>query len=204
MRDLLPEYAHGVLGADDAARVAEHLDACALCSAELALLGRVQNGLALGVPRMDVAAIVAALPKPLSQPLSQPLSEPLSQPLSKPRLAVRVMPRRWVSRHVWQYAAAAGLVLAFGGGIVWRSASDAELVRVADSTFVAMAAGTESTQTPASARAEEGITFGGGLSDLSLNDLQALLGQMDSVRTLPSMDPESMTPVIMNEGGKTL
>src|SRR5512133_1917191 len=96
MRDLLPEYALGVLGADDAARVAEHLGACAECRAELALLDRVQDGLALGVPRMDVAAIVAALPKP--------------QP------AVRVMPRRVVSRHVWQYAAAAGLVLVVGGG----------------------------------------------------------------------------------------
>ncbi|MDP1892315.1 MAG: hypothetical protein Q8K55_15615, partial [Gemmatimonadaceae bacterium] len=127
-----------------------------------------------------------------------------AQPLPKPQPAVRVMPRRWVSRHVWQYAAAAGLVLVVGGGIVWRSAPDAELVRVADSSFVAVAAGAESTQTPASARTDDGISFGGGLSDLSVNDLQALLGQMDSVRTLPSMDPESMTPVIMNEGGKTL
>jgi len=67
-----------------------------------------------------------------------------------------------------------------------------------------VAAGAESTQSPASSRAEDGISFGGGLSDLSVNDLQALLGQMDSVRTLPSTDPESMTPVIMNEGGKTL
>ena len=184
MRDLLPEYAHGVLGADDAARVAEHLAACATCRAELALLGRVQDGLALGVPRMDVAAIVAALPKP--------------QP------AVRVMPRRWVSRHVWQYAAAAGLVLVAGGGIVWRSAPDTEAVRVADSSHVAVAINAESTQSSASSRSDDGITFGGGLSDLSLNDLQALLGQVDSVRKLPSTDPESMTPVIMNEGGKTL
>ncbi|MDP1891139.1 MAG: zf-HC2 domain-containing protein, partial [Gemmatimonadaceae bacterium] len=72
MRDLLPEYAHGVLGADDAARVAEHLAACAMCRAELALFGRVQGALAMGVPRMDVAAIVAALPKPLAQPLPKP------------------------------------------------------------------------------------------------------------------------------------
>lgn len=184
MRDLLPEYARGVLGADDAARVAGHLAACAMCRAELALLGRVQDGLSLGVPRMDVAAIVAALPRP--------------QP------SVRVMPRRWVSRHVWQYAAAAGLVLVAGGGIVWRRAPDREAVRVADSSRVAVVPGAESTQSSASVLPANGITFGGGLSDLSLNDLQALLGQMDSVRTLPSMDPESMTPVIMNEGGKTL
>jgi len=184
MRDLLPEYAHGVLGAADAARVAEHLASCTMCRAELALLGRVQHGLALGVPRVDVAVIVAALPKTPS--------------------AARVAPRRWVSRHVWEYAAAAGLVLVVGGGIVWRRAPDADAVRLADSSHVAMVAATESTQSPAPALPEDGITFGGGLSDLSLNDLQSLLGQLDSVRTLPSTDPESMTPVIMNEGGKTL
>lgn len=184
MRDLLPEYVHGVLGADDAARVCAHLATCAECRAELALLGRAQDGLSLGVPRMNVAAIAAALPQAPTP--------------------VRVMPRRWVSRQVWQYAAAAGLVLVAGGGIVWRRAPDADAVRVADSSHVAMVAGAESTQSPASLRSEDGITFGGGLSDLSVNDLQVLLGQMDSVRTLPSMDPESMTPVIMNEGGKTL
>jgi anti-sigma factor RsiW len=183
MRDLLPEYAHGVLGAADAAQVAEHLASCGECRAELALLTRVQGALALGVPRMDVAAIAAALPK--------------ATPV------VRVMPRRWVSRHVWQYAAAAGLVLIVGGGIVWRGAPATDAVRVADSSHVVAAAGPESTQSPA-VRSVDGITFGGGLSDLSLNDLQALLGQMDSVRTLPSTDPESMTPVILNEGGKTL
>lgn len=184
MRDLLPEYAHGVLEADDAARVTEHLATCAMCRAELALLGRVRDSLALDVPHLNVAAIVAALPKP--------------------RPAVRAMPRRWVSRHAWRYAAAAGLVLVVGGGIVWRRAPDAAAVRVADSSQVAVAVGAESTRSSASRQPEHGITFGGGLSDLSLNDLQALLGQMDSIRTLPSTDPESMTPVIMNEGGKTL
>jgi anti-sigma factor RsiW len=184
MRDLLPEYAHGVLGAEDAVRVAEHLAACATCRAEVALLARVQGALALGVPRMDVAAIAAALPKAPA--------------------AVRVMPRRRVSRHVWQYAAAAGLVLVVGGGIVWRRAPEADAVRVADSSHAAAMVGAKPAQSPALAQSADGITFGGGLSDLSLNDLQSLLGQMDSVRTLPSTDPESMTPVILNEGGKTL
>ena len=56
-----------------------------------------------------------------------------------------------------------------------------------------------------SAHADEGISFGGGLSDLSVEDLQTLLGQMSSIKALPSTDPESMTPVIAtNEGGKTL
>ena len=186
MRDLLPEYALGLLETADANRVAQHLAACETCRAELALLGQVRAGVTLGVPRMDVAAIVSALPAPAAQ----------SQP------TIRLAPRRTAVRHLWQYAAAAGLVLLVGGGIVWRSGPERELAQVADSTVVA-AVPAESVQVQGTP--DDGITFGGGLSDLSLDDLQALLGQMDSVRTLPSSDPESVTPVIaMNEGGKTL
>jgi anti-sigma factor RsiW len=186
MRDLLPEYAHGVLKAEAAARVAAHLAVCEACRGEFALLNRARAALSLGMPHMDVAAIVRALPA----------APATLQP------ARRVAPRRRVSQHVWQYAAAAGLVLAVGGGIVWQRTSQAPSARVADSAHVATVP-VESTQAPAPS--DDGITFGGGLSDLSLNDLQALLGQMDSIRTLPSTDPESMTPVIaMNEGGKTL
>jgi hypothetical protein len=82
-----------------------------------------------------------------------------------------------------------------------------EPVRVADSAAVA-AHGHVATGTPVRgvlpAGARDGISFGGGLSDLSVTDLQALLVQMDSVKTLPSRDPASMTPVIdVKEGGKS-
>jgi hypothetical protein len=193
MRDLLPEYAHGVLEGADAARVASHVMECAACREELALLGQVRSALAQGAPVMDVAAIVRALPAAPAAPTVAPK-------------AVRGGAMRgWVSRHTWQYAAAAGLVLAVGSGIVWRRAPVDTVMRLADSAHVGATAGAESTTARAVKSEETGITFGGGLSDLSLNDLQALLGQMDSVRTLPSVDPESMTPVIaMTEGGKTL
>jgi len=184
MRDLLPEYAHGALAAADAARVAEHLAACAECRHEVVLLGRLRDGMTLGVPRIDVAAIVAALPAP--------------------RAGVRPAARRWTTRHAWQYAVAAGLVLSVGSGIVWQRAAGSGSSRVADSTRVRSAVGTAPAQS-AVTREDGGISFGGGLSDLSVNDLQALLGQVDSLRALPSTDPASMTPVIaMNEGGKTL
>ncbi|MDQ8154632.1 MAG: zf-HC2 domain-containing protein [Gemmatimonadota bacterium] len=191
VRDLLPEYAHGVLEADDAARVTAHLADCAMCREELALLGQVRAALEKGAPVIDVAAIVRALP-----------AAPAAQPSQRRPEAQRAA-RGWVSRHTWHYAAAAGLVLAVGSGIVWRRGAVDPTVRLADSSHVRAAA--ESTAPQAAGAEEDGIMFGGGLSDLSVNDLQALLGQMDSVRTLPSVDPESMTPVIaMTEGGKTL
>ncbi|MBM3906597.1 MAG: zf-HC2 domain-containing protein [Gemmatimonadetes bacterium] len=185
MRDLLPEYAVGVTGVDDAARVSAHLATCEACRAELALLKQARAGLSLGVPRMDVAAIVSALPAPATA----------SRPL-------RAAPRWTIGRHVWQFATAAGLVLLVGGGLIWQRDRAAPTALVADTAAVATATEEPVAVTPASA--ESGISFGGGLSDLSLEDLQALLGQMDSLKTLPSTDPESMTPVIaMNEGGTT-
>ncbi|HEY3286755.1 MAG TPA: zf-HC2 domain-containing protein [Gemmatimonadaceae bacterium] len=188
MRDLLPDYALGALAAEDATRVGSHLAVCASCRAELALLAQVRAGLALAAPRIDVAAIVSALPAP---------------PTAAPRaLGIVRAPLR---RHLWQYATAAGLLLVAGGGLFWRSSVTETGVRVADSSYVRLATPSESTVSPAAGAAGDGITFGGGLSDLTLEELQTLLGQMDSVRSLPSTDPESVTPVIaMNEGGKTL
>ncbi|MBI2409357.1 MAG: hypothetical protein HYV19_13765 [Gemmatimonadetes bacterium] len=186
VRDLLPEYAHGLLEGNEAALVAEQVAACAMCREELALLGQVNEGLTRGAPRVDVAAIVRALPTAATPRLAQTTS------------------RRWVSRHVWQYATAAGLILVAGSGIVWKYEPDGQVTRVADSSHVATTAA-DVAPSAASMSADEGITFGGGLSDLSVDDLQLLLGQMDSLRTLPSTDPQSVTPVIaINDGGKTL
>ncbi len=188
MRDLLPEHALGLLPAAEAARVAQHLAECATCRADLVLLKQVRAAQSLGVPRMDVAAIASALP---------------SAPATS-RPAQRIASHRWFGGHAWQYAAAAGLVLVVGGGIVWRAMPTGEEARLADSSRVVVAP-VESAGVREPLPADDGISFGGGLSDLSVDDLQALLGQMDSVRTLPSSDPESVTPVIaMNEGGKTL
>ena len=189
MRDLLPEYAHGVLGAEAAARVSAHLDACDACRAELALLAQLRAGLDVDTPRIDVAAIARALPV-----------------TSQAQPALRPVRGRGIRRQVWQYAAAAGLVLAVGGGLVLRNGASGPGVRVADTAHVQVPGATQAwAPTATSTPEDDGITFGGGLSDLTLEELQALLGQMDSVRTLPSSDPESVTPVIaMNEGGKTL
>lgn len=57
IRDQLPEYVHGVLPADVAARVDAHLGGCAECRAEVALLGSVRAALASFTPGVDVASI---------------------------------------------------------------------------------------------------------------------------------------------------
>jgi len=189
MRDQLPEYVHGTLSADAAARVDRHLEGCASCRHEVVVLKSVRAVAALRTPAVDVSAIVAALPAPPARVL---VLEPRS--------------RRFTVRH-WQYAAAAVLVLAVGTTTMWRAAPVADPMRVADSATVVaplpLAADTPvAVALPAAVR--DGMSLGGGLSDLSVADLQALLIQMDSVKILPSRDPASMTPVIeVKEGGKS-
>lgn len=189
MRDQLPEYVHGLLSAADASRVDAHLEGCADCRAEVALLGKARVALSLGAPRIDVASVVAALPAP--------------------RVTARRAPRRASRRFAvaasWRYAAAAALVLVVGSSALWRRAPGGADQRVADSSSAVAVPETTTSVSPAPEQPKDGITFGGGLSDLSLDDLQSLLGQMDSVKTLPSTNPESMTPIIaLKEGGKSL
>lgn len=199
IRDQLPEYVHGVLAADAAARIDAHLDGCEDCRAEVALLGKARAAMALFTPKMDVASIAAALPAPRVASRMAPSVAP--------RVTARRTPRRFAVSAAWQYAAAAALVLAVGSSALWLGAPEQAAQRVADSSSTAVSGTAAAVPAGAAvvAQSENGMTFGGGLSDLSLDDLQSLLGQMDSVRTLPSSDPSSMTPVLtVNEGGKSL
>lgn len=188
MRDQLPGYVHGLLSAAEVSIVDAHLEGCEDCCAEVALLGKARVALSLGVPRIDVASVVSVLPAP---------------PVTL-RRAPRNASRRFAVAGAWKYAAAAALVLAVGSSALWHRARGTTDQHVADSSSVVVPE-TTAAVSPAPAQSEDGITFGGGLSDLSLDDLQSLLGQLDSVKTLPSTNPESMTPIILlKEGGKSL
>ncbi|HEY5491670.1 MAG TPA: zf-HC2 domain-containing protein [Gemmatimonadaceae bacterium] len=186
MRDQLPGYVHGLLSAAEVSIVDAHLEGCEDCRAEVALLGKARVALSLGVPRIDVASVVSVLPAP---------------PVTL-RRAPHSTSRRLAVAGAWKYAAAAALVLAVGSSALWHRARGTTDQHVADSSSVVVP---ETTAAVLPAQSEDGITFGGGLSDLSLDDLQSLLGQLDSVKTLPSTNPESMTPIIsLKEGGKSL
>lgn len=62
MRDLLPDFVRGTLGAEALRRVEGHVAHCGPCTEEAALLRLLGRALA-PAPAVDVAAIVARLPK---------------------------------------------------------------------------------------------------------------------------------------------
>lgn len=59
IRDVLPDWVHGSLDAGAAAAVANHVASCAACTAEAELLRAVRG--VLGEPRIDVDRIAAAV-----------------------------------------------------------------------------------------------------------------------------------------------
>lgn len=186
MRDVLPDYALGLLQADEAAGVAAHVAECELCRAELSLLQQVRAGITISTPRVNVAAIVRALPMPPGR-------------LVVPRgLAARA----WGTSRRWQLAAASVVLLL--GGEMWRRRVPVEQQEQVADSAQGMRGGVDVAM-KAVVNVDHGISLVDELSDMSLDDLQQLLGQIDSVRTLPNADPESVTPVIAtSEKGDTL
>jgi anti-sigma factor RsiW len=197
MRDRLPDYVHGKLSAAARSAVAGHLAACAECAAEVGLIEAVSR--AFAAPRVNVAGIVAALP---------------------------AAPVRGSRRTGWgvasRIAAAIGIVAigAFSAVAVrnWERAPGRRAsAETAPSPAVLAAApaparpAVTSADSPAVrkraevsiAQSRPAISFGGGLSDLSDDQLDTLLGELDGLDALPSVEPEThLTPILPpNDGG---
>lgn len=106
-REMLPEQAAGSLQGDSARRMTAHLDECADCVEELAVL-RSARAVLLRAPAVDVSRIATGVAQ-----------------ATRARAAVPVRaPRRWVGLR----AAAALLVVAAGATsvVLWNGGADAD------------------------------------------------------------------------------
>jgi anti-sigma factor RsiW len=173
IRELLPEYLHDRLDAAARARVAAHLTACEDCRAELATLEAVQRAYSRS-PAIDTAAIVRALPRP----------------------AVRVRStRRPVA---WQIAAAVSFISLGGISlVVARSFFDGGAPVTAPAVVAPAGAGASASDSPRVAQAgttspalRPAISFGGGVDDLTAEDVESLLGALESLEAAPPVEPE--------------
>ena len=176
MRDLLPDYVQGTLPGVTLSRVEAHVGACRDCAAEVALLRAIQA--AFPTPPVDVRRIVAALPAP----------------------SARAARRQSVVASRWRFAAAAtviavaGLSLAVLRGTFIRAGDQKAALAVRGVVLPASPAATPGAALvpvahPAGAAA--GLTFDGGLSDLTDQQLQTLLREIDALDAKPNAEPES-------------
>jgi len=197
MRDLLPDFVHGTLPAGERVRVAEHVAACADCAAEVGLIRSVRRTFSVATPTVNVVRIVAALP---------------GAPAARARSGARSV--------VWRIAAAFGLVALGSLSVVLlrRAFEQAPVVasvppdaRVPGAPRAgpdALPAAKQVAVTPrareiAAATPEDGLSFGGGLSDLTDEQLKALLLEIDGIQATPSVEPEVRTTPILppRDGG---
>ena len=204
LRDLLPLLASGGTGpaaADAEAHVAE----CGACREELALILASRRAL-MQVPAIDIARIARAVPAYRDAAPGEAKVVPIAS-------------RRRVAR-VWRIAAAALIVVAGGTALVARQAADdtgpgAVAETGAGDQLPANVSGPNGAplaadpviavgEPPASptVAAETGaqMTFGGGLDDLSEDELVAILAALDDEEDVVPADPDSAFPAMSLDG----
>jgi anti-sigma factor RsiW len=187
VRELLPELLHGKLTTDVRESVESHVATCHECADELAVLRTARRVLA-AAPAVDVASIVRALPAP-------------------PR--ARVVPAQR-GRNIFRIAAAVSLIslggvslavtrsFFVGRGSTATTDSVASLVTPApdDDSVQLVLADPAARRTGSDGQLE--LTVGGGVSDLGIDDLRTLLGELEELEAAPDAEPE------YNPGGRDL
>ena len=176
-REALPDLVHGRLSELDTATLRAHVESCASCTAEVALLREVRSSAPLAPP-MDISRIAAAIPAAAS-------------------VHVPAQARRAPSR--FQFAlvglAAAAAIIAAGSLAVDRN----EVTRLA-STRVAVTDSPSPVAPQMSTPAEPAVVQGGepslalvaeveGLTDA---ELETLIAEVDGMDGMPSVEPQSI------------
>lgn len=215
VRDALPDLAHGRLSELDTATMTAHVESCADCRAELALLREVRESAPLA-PAMDAARIASVLP-----------------PYGGAAI-VKHRPAEPVRKSAWRYsllAVSAAAVFVIGGLTFssMKKQTDGGTSNVAASTtslpvaapsegsspipdategVVAPAPATTTTSGPARTipsgeKQVASLSLVGGTQDLSETELETLLAELDGMDSIPAAEPQSVTLSVEDiEGGQ--
>lgn len=199
VRDALPDLLHGRLSSLDRATVTAHVEGCADCRNELELLKQVRGSGPI-VSRIDVARIVAALPAP--RPSAGDLVVLPASDATRPA-------RRWYGLNALAAAAllvVGGLTFATtrpGDAVVPSHRSSAAQTRetpsVRSQPAVAEAAAVSVATVPLAQRgaAERSrpasLSLSGGVQDLTDEQIETLLNDLDKAEAMPSAEPEAIS-----------
>jgi anti-sigma factor RsiW len=201
LRDALPALDHGRLSDRDRRRLERHLEECAACEAELALLRDVRLLTTSGAPVLDLDRIAAGVRGATVRPGPGVLDErvaALARRRERPRGTARPA---WVTRLTSGAGlrAAAALLIAAVGGAVVATRGQESVPPIAPQGAV-VAAPTVSPAAPAgSAGGIAGDTAGHALGDrfpdLSEDELSAVLVALeDDDAALPALEPAMLAP----------
>lgn len=194
MRDLLPDFVHGSLRGEGRAEVEAHLETCASCTAEVTLLRSVRAALSRP-PALDPIRIASAIPPAASVPRRAEV------PMAWRRAAVIVI------------VALGGLsVLVLRDGVPGRGTDDRARMARTDTVpaprrdvvvpaptarpAVAQApvSGAPAVRVASAGGTAFGMSFVGGMSDLSSAELELLLSELDTFDGVIAEEPIEMLP----------
>ena len=198
VRDALPDLLNGRLSGLDTATMNAHVESCAACRSELALL-REARALSQLVPALDISRIAAAILPYAGSRVTLPASRE----------------QHGAGSRLWKFAAAAVLVVA-GGWIVSTARNDAgsdvpraaatspavkqvESPRDASPATVGIASET-SVSAPSNVATEKpvevqvaSLSLVEGMSDISDSDLEQLVADLDAIDAIPADEPTPVT-----------
>jgi anti-sigma factor RsiW len=198
VRDALPDLLNGRLSKLDTATMNAHVESCAACRSELALL-REARASSLLTPALDIDRMAAAIPPYGGSRVTLPAARE----------------QHGAGSRLWKFAAAAVLVVA-GGWIVSTARNDAgsDLPRAAatspaaeqvesspdaspSSVDVASGSGVAaSSKVPGAKPAEvqvASLSLVEGMSDISDSDLEQLVADLDAIDAIPADEPTPVT-----------
>lgn len=172
--DSLPDLLHGRLGEVDKATLTAHVESCASCRAELALLREVRATAPLP-PQIDVDRVVGSLPV---------RSIIVPDPLRKPAVS-------GVNSPLWKLAAA--IAIAISGGLLVQdrgAVADAPGSSiVVSSTPIAVDGVTPAESAPVT-NSDGSLSLVAGIHELTDDQIESLLVELDAIETIPSAEPE--------------
>jgi anti-sigma factor RsiW len=186
IRDQLPDYVHDRLDTAARALVAAHVATCASCAAEVALLATARRVLTAAAPRIDTARVVAALPAP-------------PRATARPALVRPAQPARRSAFHLttWRIAAVVATIAIGGASIaVIRG------ITQPDVTAVSVPPRAVEAPTPTEALADNNVALpdGGRIGELSDDDVQSLLNDIDQLDGVPDASPQPAVPALHTGG----
>ena len=185
VRDALPDFVNDRLSGLDAVTMKEHIESCADCQAEVAIL-REARASAMLAPKIDADRIASAI---------------------RPYGVVRPQPR--VSRRPWLMAAAAAIVAIGGFAIMNRPETNSAVPAVAvvtpapsvatqnEQNVPTAAARTATIEKPAPKEVDvASLSLVGSTDDLSDADLESLVAALDGIESVPAAEPGLVTTTV--------
>jgi anti-sigma factor RsiW len=197
LRDALPDLLNGKLNELDTATLTAHVESCAECRTELALLREVKTAGAI-VPAINVAAIASRI-----------------APYGGSEAAKNVQPKPSAYQWAWKLAAGAAIVALVIFGVARNMvnapgksvAVTAALPAVASQPAVVETPAPGSSVTPTNdavttEREVASLYLVGNIQDLSDSEIAQLLTDLDGIETLPAAEPQSVTSSLDDAGAE--